>query len=111
MLPKEIVNYILSFSEKEMYWNKYTGQTHIRFTQNSWESLSCLFPQVYHHRHGIRRGNLFIVMDYWDSYAFLVSNYVSVDTPILNNVFLSSSDSDVCQRFQRCAIEKEGKII
>jgi hypothetical protein len=46
-LPIEIVNCILSFNDKEFYWNKYTKQRHIRIKQKYMEdTFSYLFKNM-----------------------------------------------------------------
>jgi hypothetical protein len=46
LMPMEIINTILSYHEKEYYYNKYTKQLHIRFTQKYVDSILS-FQDIY----------------------------------------------------------------
>ena len=46
-LPRDVVNYILGFHEKEFYWDKFSKTLRIRFIQNFMDDkLSYLFSDI-----------------------------------------------------------------
>ena len=52
MLPIHIIDIIMSFNGRELYWNKYTKQTQIRFIPRQFGNLSYLFRHIektFHH--------------------------------------------------------------
>jgi hypothetical protein len=52
LLPIEMINYILTFEEKELYRNKYTKQMHIRFIPTIYDKFMYLFTAVHNGKNG-----------------------------------------------------------